>query len=102
MKSVDSSLKGNPFTMDPYAISKQRNIIRRYEATMNFIGNREFGKILDIGERNPFTLRLEEKHAISVENTQGDLDTIELKGSYNTVLCLEVIEHLMNPLQLLL
>ena len=92
----------NPFMMDPYAIADQRNIVRRYQVTLDFIGDKQMGRVLDIGERNPFTKRLEGAHGVSIENTSGDLDTIELSGSFDTVLCLEVIEHLMNPLQLLL
>lgn len=92
----------NPFLMDPYAIADQRNIVRRYQVTLDFIGNRQMSRVLDIGERNPFTVRLEETRGVSVENTSGDLDTIKLSGSFDTVLCLEVVEHLMNPLQLLL
>lgn len=98
----DTSLETKSFVMDPFATAEQRNILRRHQNTLDFIGTRAMGKVLDIGERNPFTLRLEERLGISVENTRGDLDTITLRGHYDTVLCFEVIEHLMNPLHLLL
>lgn len=101
MKTEKTPGNGNPFVMDPFASADHQNIVRRHRVTLEFIGDRQLGRVLDIGERNPFTIRLEEKYGIKVENTCGDLDMIELEGKYNTIFCLEVIEHLMNPLRLL-
>lgn len=92
----------NPFLMDPFVTADARNIRRRHQITLEFVGERDLGRVLDIGERNPFTNRLEKRYGIKVTNTEGDLDVIELKGIYDTVFCLEVIEHLMNPLRLLM
>lgn len=101
MKPTKATDVANPFIMNPFDSANDQNIIKRHNATFEFIGKREFGATLDIGPRNPFTIRLEEKYHISVDNTDGDLDIIDLQGSYDTVFCLEVIEHLMNPLRLL-
>jgi len=91
----------NPFLMDPFATADQRNIIQRHRYTLDFIGSRHLGRTLDVGDRNPLTVRLEEKFGVSIESTTGDLDSIDLDGMFNTIFCFEVIEHLMNPLRLL-
>lgn len=67
----------------------------------NFIGNKTWGLCLDIGERNPQTESLEKQLDIQIESTDIDLDIGTLSGSYDTVFCFEVIEHLFNPLHLL-
>lgn len=58
------------------------------------------GNILDIGERNPLTTRIEATYNISVDSTQGDLDTefICPNKKYDVVIFNHVIEHLFNPL----
>jgi hypothetical protein len=56
-------------------------------------------KILDIGERNPLTARLEEWCGVNIDNTKEDLDcTLSLVGNYDIIICSHVIEHLFNPL----
>jgi len=102
MRKKTPSSSENPFIMDPFALAKNRNMVIRYQITLSFIGERDLGRVLDIGVRNPFTIQLEEKYNTTVKNTEGDLDIIELEGSYDTIFCLEVIEHLMNPLHFLL
>jgi len=92
----------NPFLMDPFESANQRNIIKRHEFTMGFVGNDSLGAILDIGERNPLTERFEKRAGVTIQNTSGDLDCLTLEGVYDSVFCFEVIEHLMNPLNLLL
>lgn len=68
----------------------------------NLIGERSLGKVLDIGERNPLLETLEKHYSISGDSTNIDLDIEELNGEYDTVFCFEVLEHLFNPLHLLL
>ncbi|MFQ5822873.1 MAG: methyltransferase domain-containing protein [bacterium] len=72
---------------------------KRWNLLLEFIKLSPEGKILDIGERNPFTEILEQHFKRRIENTGLlDLDTEKLQGSYKTIFCFEVIEHLMNPL----
>jgi SAM-dependent methyltransferase len=76
-----------------------KNIIN---TIIKFIEKKDLGKTLDIGERNPLTEILENYYAIKIENTNVDLDVEKLSGKYDTIFCFEVIEHLYNPLHLLL
>jgi SAM-dependent methyltransferase len=57
-------------------------------------------KILDIGERNPLTERLEGRNGVKIDNTNVDLDyAIPIKDDiYDVLICSHIIEHLFNPL----
>lgn len=60
--------------------------------------------ILDIGERNPLTIRIENKFNVKIDSTNGDLDTEFFtipKDKYDIIICSHVIEHIFNPLWLL-
>ncbi|HWQ27158.1 MAG TPA: methyltransferase domain-containing protein [Chlorobaculum sp.] len=57
---------------------------------------------LDIGDRTPVTGMLESHFGCRFGNTSLDLDTGSLDGSYPVVTAFEVVEHLYNPLHLLL
>lgn len=57
---------------------------------------------LDIGDRTPVTAMLESHFGCRFDNTSADLDTASLDGSYPVVTAFEVLEHLFNPLHLLL
>ncbi len=64
------------------------------------------GNILDIGERNRLTERIEEAFDIKIDSTSGDLDelywsitdTNKFTKSYDIIIFSHVIEHLFNPL----
>jgi SAM-dependent methyltransferase len=56
---------------------------------------------LDIGCRNPLSAFLCKRYHLFADQTEGDLEDIQLVGSYDLITCLEVIEHLFNPLHLL-
>ncbi len=75
---------------------------RVHKIIFNFIGNKNIGKALDIGARNPLTETLEKHFATTIDSTDTDLDVGHLKGNYDTVFCFEVLEHLFNPLHMLL
>ncbi|MCC7430963.1 methyltransferase domain-containing protein [bacterium] len=87
-------------TEDELIDSAKNNI--RILHTLDFIGNHKTAKSLDVGERNPITPLLEKQLQTKIENTSIDLDTEKLEGNFDTVFCFEVVEHLMNPLHLLL
>jgi len=72
----------------------------RHEKLLKYFNKKLIGKILDLGERNPFTEMLEKKNNVKIDNTQGDLDFIVIpkEKKYDTILYLDVIEHQMNPL----
>ena len=75
---------------------------RAFKMTIDFIGDMELGKTLDIGVPNPLGKLLEKHYKIKIENTNIDLDLEELTGEYDSIFCFEVIEHLFNPLHFLL
>ena len=92
-----------------YPSPYMHNLSQEGEATrrsarfvIDFIGNRELGKVLDIGVRNPLGALLGKHYNIELDNTEIDLDIGELSGKYDTIFCFEVIEHLFNPLHCLL
>lgn len=60
-------------------------------------------KILDIGERNPLTTRLEGRNGVVIDNTDFDLDECEWlsRPVYDVIIMSHVIEHLFNPLRVL-
>jgi hypothetical protein len=57
---------------------------------------------LDLGGRSPLTDSLEQFFRCPFDNTTLDLDIDPLEGRYGVVTAFEVIEHLFNPLNLLL
>lgn len=74
----------------------------RWERTLHFVGSIRATSGLDIGDRTPLTKKLEAKFSCKFESTKGDLDEVVLKGKYQVITCFEVVEHLFNPLHLLL
>jgi len=71
----------------------------RWDKTLEFMGRGvNFKSALDIGDRTGLTEMMEDKYGVKFDNTQGDLDKIELKGNYDLVTSFEVLEHLFNPL----
>jgi SAM-dependent methyltransferase len=78
-----------------YKHEKLMDLLDKYISTMLGLGT-----VLDIGERNPFTERIEARFSINIDSTQGDLDkelNTPCKG-YDLVIFSHVIEHLFNPL----
>jgi hypothetical protein len=57
---------------------------------------------LDLGDRTPFTLSLEQLFGCPFGNTTVDLDLESLSGSFGVVTAFELLEHLYNPLHALL
>ena len=75
----------------------------RDEKNISFLSEIDMnGSILDIGERNRFTERMEEAFDIKIDSTAGDLDEILIcdicDKYYDVVIFSHVIEHLFNPL----
>ena len=79
----------------------------RWERSVAFLrgsamAGRQLPTGLDIGDRTPMTGMLESLFACRFDTTSIDLDTECLEGSYPVVAAFEVLEHLYNPLHLLL
>jgi len=92
--SLDSCFAVSTGAIPGYAAGSHH----RYEKTLQFIGRELGGRVLDVGPRNPFTELLCARYGTSIDNTEGDLNELQLTGSYDVVFHLEVLEHLMNPL----
>ena len=62
------------------------------------------GKILEVGERNTLTKKIENAFNCTVDSTDGDLDVAFTApdNNYMTIVMSHVIEHLFNPLFCLL
>ena len=86
--------------------SKLKGFIYRDKKIIEYLSDLDMnGSILDIGERNPLTERIEEAFGISIDSTIGDLDGVEwwISGErgvkmYDMIIFSHVIEHLFNPL----
>lgn len=61
------------------------------------------GDVLDIGERNPLTIKIESEFNVKVDSTSGDLDELFTipKKKYDIIICSQVLEHIFNPLWML-
>lgn len=70
------------------------------QSTMLSHGNPRRG--LDLGDRTPLTDQLERIVGCPFDTTAVDLDIDSLTGNYGIVTAFEVLEHLFNPLHLLL
>lgn len=71
---------------------------RKATKLINFIDEID-PPVADMGEINPMIQLLEKGlnfNAHSIQNIDFDYDTID--GKYKTILCLDVVEHLFNPL----
>lgn len=72
---------------------------------INFFNRKLYGKILDIGCKNPLEEKLINEYNVVIDNTDNvDLDIFffNYPERYDVVLCLDVLEHLFNPLHCLL
>jgi len=89
----------------PEALFNQKMVIaylRTLEGKMTLIPSDQppcLG-LLDVGERNPLTVKIEMAFGPPVDSTDGDLDIkfTTPKKNYMTVVMSHVIEHLFNPL----
>ena len=82
----------------------------RWQRTLEFVGRSRSAQLLtaaalsglDLGDRTPLTASLEQLFGCSFESTTIDLDIERLSGSFSVITAFEVLEHLYNPLHLLL
>jgi SAM-dependent methyltransferase len=79
----------------------------RWRKTIDFVSRslpfeRACSPGLDLGDRTPLTESLEQLFGCPFESTAIDLDVDRLSGSFSVVTAFEVLEHLYNPLHLLL
>ena len=75
----------------------------RWRKTLAFLNEDKTTKsALDIGDRTPFTEKLESFFACPFDNTKIDLDKEHLTGEYDVITACEIIEHLYNPLHFLM
>ena len=75
----------------------------RWQKTLAFLKkNEDIKSALEIGDRSPLTESLESFYKCNFDSTYIDLDTGHLSGKYDLIMAFEIIEHLFNPLHLLL
>ena len=75
----------------------------RWRKTLAFLNEDKTTKsALDIGDRTPFTEKLESFFDCPFDNTKIDLDKEHLTGEYDVITACEIIEHLYNPLHFLM
>jgi SAM-dependent methyltransferase len=97
-KKIDG-IPGVPFTKHGDASDQNANKGKRVRIVGDFIGNDlENLKTLDIGGKNKFGELLGIR-----DNTSGNLNegVIAPSNTYDFILCSEILEHLMNPLQVM-
>lgn len=86
-------------TMPGYCNTEALSYIddRLFKQTASFINPR--GACCDISPKNAKMDFIKRYHGVDVEQIEiSDLNTYPVVGRYDTVFCLEVIEHLQNPL----
>ena len=75
----------------------------RWRKTLAFLNkDKTVDSALDIGDRTPFTEKLELFFDCPFDNTKIDLDKEHLTGEYDIITAFEIIEHLFNPLHFLI
>lgn len=89
----------SPFVADTSTTSVDQ---WRKDFTINYLKNlnTDFGKSLDIGNQNPFSVRLKNELSLkSLSDTDFDLNyPKEMGEKFDTIFCFEVLEHIQNPL----
>lgn len=100
-REYDSLINGRlvPFSAHGDASDENLNKGRRVKIVKDFIGGEVIGKTLDIGSPNAFG------QAIGIkDNTTGDLNfgVSAPSKDYDLILFSEILEHLMNPLSVLI
>lgn len=101
--NVKKNLIASPYAYELEKTDSALHSEKDFKTITSFIpNNHEFGKVLDIGEINHLSKKLSSFYNIDIDQTDIDLDIDTLSGNYDTIFCFEVIEHLFNPLHLLL
>jgi len=69
----------------------------RIEETIDFI--KPYGEIADCGENNPMKEAIEKHFNCIIDSIDWNFnENTSISKKYDTILCFEVIEHVMNPL----
>ena len=92
--------------IDGAYVDEQGHLLR-WQRTLEFLRESSLSVVspvcgLDLGDRTPFIAALEQHFECPFENTTVDLDVEPLTGSFGVVTAFEVLEHLYNPLHVLL
>jgi hypothetical protein len=73
------------------------SFLNRVKQTIDFIDLK--GKVMDCGENNPMKEMIQTHFNYKIESVDWDFNEVcNHKGKYDTILCFEVLEHVMNPL----
>jgi hypothetical protein len=86
--------------INPFEGANPVKVDKRLNALLSFMDEIK-ETVLDIGEPNTLREELQKKLRIKIFGTLGDLNFNEwipqVTGKFSTVICSEVIEHLINP-----
>lgn len=75
----------------------------RVDQTIDYIYDDLRGEFADIGEYNPMSKMISDNLLIQIDQIDGDFNfPINTEKKYGTVFCFEVLEHIFNPLTLLI
>ena len=76
------------------------SFMNRAEQTIDLLKYRMYGDIADCGENNPLKEMFEGELGINIDSLDWDFNKAYygLEKKYDVILCLEVLEHVMNPL----
>jgi SAM-dependent methyltransferase len=90
-----------PYTHDIRWTGSEIHTEARFKAYKTFMKFNPGDRVLDVGEISPMTKKLKAYFSFEVESTASGIDlnfTFEAPSKgYDAALCLEVIEHIMNP-----
>lgn len=97
-EKVDKDFVVSPACLKIISLSKEAK--NSHKEITNYLSGKLFDNILDVGERNPLTILLENTYNIKIDNTDGDLDVgfSAPKKNYDVIIFSHVVEHLFNPL----
>ena len=83
-------------------LSDKSNMLRWRKTINKMNPDIDVDTVLDIGDVSTISIMIGKLYKCKVENTTGELDEIRIGGQYQVITMFEVLEHLLNPLHVLI